>query len=229
MTGFNHPALLIIAAVLLVLLSLSPATASTARELAEEADKSIRHIPLADVEKETAKDGITVLFFGAWWCRFTQRFTPKYLEVQKLVDAEGKEGNYKYLRMAKVECSEKSNKDNLCAKYADGFPTTLVWIDGKPQGEYPDADETKNLLNYIHRQVDSYKPKPEAVPAPTAPAAESPAPATVPASKAAAAAPEAKPEVKANAEVKAAASEASPTPAVRNLNLRRLVMMDIYR
>ncbi|KAI9207822.1 uncharacterized protein BJ171DRAFT_491607 [Polychytrium aggregatum] len=135
-------------------LALSTEEKESRKSAAEAADLEIDFI---DHDKVNATlhngKGITALMFGAKWCAFTQRFTPKWLEVQKAVKAQGiDKGNF---QMFKVECSIDEPFCTVQYNIA-GYPTVLFYRDGLLQGEYPDDDEPEVLLRYIKKQVSSY-------------------------------------------------------------------------
>ncbi|KAJ3032449.1 hypothetical protein HDV00_007524 [Rhizophlyctis rosea] len=129
-----------------------------AKAAMEEADKHIHFIKEAEVDSVVAEPGVKFIFFGARWCKYTQRFTPKWLKVQD--EIEGDSYLSKNLVMRKVDCTERMKvHGSLCANIYDehgGWPTVLHWVDGTPKGEYPDEDEVANLSNYIKTVVVKY-------------------------------------------------------------------------
>jgi hypothetical protein len=70
------------------------------KEAAALADKSIRFLPFSKVNPTIKSEKIVLIFFGALWCINTQKWNPKYLEAQKIVDSERIA-----VSIAKVECS----------------------------------------------------------------------------------------------------------------------------
>ncbi|KAJ3080270.1 hypothetical protein HK102_003179 [Quaeritorhiza haematococci] len=118
---------------------------------ADAADKEIDFISMEDLAPSIQKGGVWLVFFGAHWCPYTQRFTPKWLEVQKLVKANGLlNGREFYMR--KLECSVN---EDFCstANHIDGYPTVILYKNGVRVEEYPDPDEVNYVYNYIYRQV----------------------------------------------------------------------------
>ncbi|KAJ3041512.1 Protein disulfide-isomerase A3 [Rhizophlyctis rosea] len=128
-----------------------------------EADKSIRFDDVNTLSTVTKKKGVTLLFFGAKWCQYTAKFSPKWLKAQETVDGK----KYANFHMAKVDCTVPAGGKDLCAdKYGVyDFPTMLLWVDGVPSGEYEDDDETAPLLKWIDRKVSWYNKKHSPAPA----------------------------------------------------------------
>lgn len=50
------------------------------RQRAEAADKQLKFAPVHDIPTLVSQKGLTLLFFGAHWCKYTQLFTPKVIE-----------------------------------------------------------------------------------------------------------------------------------------------------
>ncbi|KAI9328089.1 hypothetical protein BDR26DRAFT_1012490 [Obelidium mucronatum] len=96
-----------------------------AKETADEADLSIRQLHTTKVISTTAQ-GRHVLFYGANYCPFTQRFTPQWLEFQELYDSKS---DWKSLfTIYKVQCAED---ENFCIDQGvDGYPTLFPYSDG---------------------------------------------------------------------------------------------------
>ncbi|KAJ3048813.1 hypothetical protein HK097_010181 [Rhizophlyctis rosea] len=206
-----HTLLLLIAALLALFTplhakKLTPEEKQHLKDEMHAADKKIHFIKESQVDVVTRESGVKVVFFGAQWCRYTQAFTPKWLEVQQQVDED--QERFGNVRMAKVDCTETYKDPNsLCHKTYqkyEGFPTVLIWVDGTPKGEYPDEDEAPKLLNYIKSIASSYRPKVEEKPAPA------PAPAPVVESK-----PEPAPQAKKPVNFKA---EQAPQPVADNVS-----------
>ncbi|RKO89717.1 hypothetical protein BDK51DRAFT_28098 [Blyttiomyces helicus] len=116
----SHTLLLILAFLALVCApvnALSSEQKKARKAASEEADKDIFHLPANKIVDWVKKPGTTLLFLGAKWCTFTQKFTPKWLEVQKKVDAdpELKDSGF---RMVKFECT--LNESQACDIKTDG-------------------------------------------------------------------------------------------------------------
>ncbi|KAJ3256765.1 hypothetical protein HK103_005138 [Boothiomyces macroporosus] len=110
------------------------------RKESDEVDKHLDFLKFDEIADKIKTTKTLLIFFGANWCHNTQKFNPKYLQVQQKV----KEAGYKDhgFEMYKAEfCIE--NYD------VDGFPTLLTFANGKLKEEYPSEDETETLLNYI--------------------------------------------------------------------------------
>jgi thiol-disulfide isomerase/thioredoxin len=121
------------------------------KQRADEADKLIHFLPAASIDQELNQHKTFILFFGANWCSNTQRFNPKYLEVQQRVEQADLKA--KGFGMAKVECS--GDMESTCVqKYkVDGYPTVFSYVDGKRKEEYPFADEVDELYSYINELI----------------------------------------------------------------------------
>jgi thiol-disulfide isomerase/thioredoxin len=117
------------------------------KERADEADKSIHFLPAASIDQQLMQHKTFILFFGANWCSNTQRFTPKYLEVQQRVEKANLKS--KGFGMAKVECSGDMESTCVQEYKVDGYPTVFSYVDGKRKEEYPYADEADELYSYI--------------------------------------------------------------------------------
>ena len=55
--------------------------------------------------------------------------------------------------LAKVDCSTDNEKFCVSNYKIEGFPTLLLFVDGKLVEEYPGLDESFNLMEYIKRLV----------------------------------------------------------------------------
>lgn len=128
---------------------------------AHKADEDIYFLPFDEIKPALEAQRTTMLFLGAIWCHNTQRFTPKYLQVQQWVEQERL--FEKGFRMAKVECAV--DKEKFCVEEfkIDGFPTILVFVDGKLLHEYPYEDESEPVYNYIKKLVADNPPDPSKV------------------------------------------------------------------
>lgn len=86
---------------------LTPKEAAQARIAADLADLQIRHLDYSQV-REAISTGTWVILLGALWCINTQIFTPKFLQVQKLLS----ESDITGIHMAKIECS--TDEEQFC-------------------------------------------------------------------------------------------------------------------
>ncbi|KAI8826812.1 uncharacterized protein EV422DRAFT_511512 [Fimicolochytrium jonesii] len=124
------------------------------KRLADEADKSIFFIK-GQVGEALREADTWILFYGASWCPYTQRFTPKWLKVQQEFEAR----NYtsSNVHIAKIECSINGDRDSnshLCeVDDVDAYPTILLFVDGKRVEEYMGQDEVNDVLKYVEAQV----------------------------------------------------------------------------
>ncbi|KAJ3321516.1 Thioredoxin domain-containing protein 5 [Blyttiomyces sp. JEL0837] len=160
----------------LVSAKLTPEEKRILRENADAADRSIRHVDHADVESFVA-NGVHLLFFGAVWCRFTQRFTPKWLEIQEEFDRRGW-NQIPNFKIAKVECS---NDELFCTKkhHVSGYPTLNLYIHGHLVNEYKGQDEKDEILHFLSWQKENALPQADLVVPPMASVDVIPAPVPV--------------------------------------------------
>ncbi|KAJ3360340.1 hypothetical protein HDU91_004656 [Kappamyces sp. JEL0680] len=96
------------------------------QKAAVKADDAIRHLEFEQVAPAIAAARTMIVFFGAAWCVNTQRFTPKFLQVQNMVDEDGLKTSAGF-DMAKVECSTDQERFCVSTYKLDGFPTLLVY------------------------------------------------------------------------------------------------------
>ncbi|KAJ3186953.1 hypothetical protein HDU85_006990 [Gaertneriomyces sp. JEL0708] len=133
------------------------ASAAT-KKAADEADKHIQFLKHEEVATAIKKD-VWFLLFGANWCPYTQRFTPKWLKVQEEVIKQNLP--QRGLHMAKIECSTGQHRSSspFCTgtHQIEGFPTVMMYVDGKLRGEYPEEDEVKPLLRYMTLTLQEYE------------------------------------------------------------------------
>jgi thioredoxin-like negative regulator of GroEL len=135
---------------------MSPEERAKLRSNAEAADKQLRFLEIKDVEKTIKETPALILMFGANWCVNTQRFTPKFLEVQKLVDAHITDTRFK---MFKVECTADGEKFCVNEMKIEGYPTLFVYKNGALVEEYPEDDEAEALWKYIQKMVEQLPAK----------------------------------------------------------------------
>ncbi|KAJ3309861.1 Thioredoxin domain-containing protein 5 [Boothiomyces sp. JEL0838] len=110
-----------------------------------EADKYITFITPENFD-DFIKDGIRFVFFGARWCKLN----PRWLKVQEGV-LKNKAFKDKDFKLAKIDCTEA---ENFCAsKEALGYPTLMLYSDGKIFEEYTGEHKTKNIGEYLVQKV----------------------------------------------------------------------------
>jgi thiol-disulfide isomerase/thioredoxin len=124
----------------------------------QQADEEIYFLGFSEIKQALAAQKTFLLFLGASWCHNTQRFTPKYLQVQERIENE--KLYEKGFRMAKVDCSIDREKFCMGEFNLLGFPTIYTFVDGKLLHEYPYADETEPVYNYIKKLVAENPPDP---------------------------------------------------------------------
>jgi thiol-disulfide isomerase/thioredoxin len=120
---------------------------------AESADRHIRFISPAEFSVHINK-GLWIIMFGANWCKYTQRLTPKWLGLQTRIRAENLA---KDINIAKVECNKDNNMDFCTSQGVDGFPTIYVYENGKKYEEYLGNHEVNEMFTYVQEQVARFK------------------------------------------------------------------------
>jgi len=118
---------------------------------ADSADKHIRFITPAEFSVHINK-GLWIIMYGANWCKYTQKLTPKWLGLQTRVRAENLS---KDINVAKVECTK--DMDFCTSQGIDGFPTVYVYENGKKYEEYLGNHEVNEMFTYVQEQVARYK------------------------------------------------------------------------
>ncbi|KAJ3097373.1 hypothetical protein HDU97_004912 [Phlyctochytrium planicorne] len=116
------------------------------KEKAAAADKLITHIDAKALDP-VVKDGLWLIMFGAVWCAYTQRATPKWLDFQEKFYTKYDPKSTTF-NIAKVECSDD---ETLCEqKYlAEGYPTVQLFYEGKIIEEYMGSDDPEPMLSYF--------------------------------------------------------------------------------
>lgn len=120
-------------------------------QLASQADikiASFKHGNLIPHENIASflKSGTKLLFFGAVWCKFTQKFKPKYVEAIQLLE---KSNVFSDVEIKYVECSVNESFCLNQYKVTEGYPTIFLYKDNVLIEEYPYADETKEFVDYV--------------------------------------------------------------------------------
>ncbi|KAJ3017180.1 UNVERIFIED_CONTAM: hypothetical protein HDU68_011811 [Siphonaria sp. JEL0065] len=95
------------------------------KDAADKADLSITQLETTAVKAKTAQ-GTHLLFYGATYCPFTQKFTPKWLEFQNLYDSKP-EWNALF-SIYKVQCAP--DEEFCVGEGVDGYPTLFFYSDG---------------------------------------------------------------------------------------------------
>jgi len=136
----------------LAISSLNAQESDESRKLkAESADRHIRFISPAEFSVHINK-GLWIIMYGANWCKYTQKLTPKWLGLQTRIRAENLA---KDINIAKVECTK--DMDFCTSQGIDGFPTIYVYEDGKKYEEYLGNHEVNEMFTYVQEQVARHR------------------------------------------------------------------------
>jgi thioredoxin-like negative regulator of GroEL len=136
----------------LAISSLNAQDSDESRKLkAESADRHIRFISPAEFSVHINK-GLWIIMYGANWCKYTQKLTPKWLGLQTRIRAENLARD---INIAKVECTK--DMDFCSSQGVDGFPTIYVYENGKKYEEYLGNHEVNEMFTYVQEQVARFK------------------------------------------------------------------------
>jgi len=132
----------------------APKETDESRKLkAESADRHIRFISPAEFSVHINK-GLWIIMYGAKWCKYTQKLTPKWLGLQTRIRAEGLSRD---INIAKVECSGDETLNFCKSQGIDGFPTIYVYENGKKLEEYLGNHEINEMFTYVQEQIARFK------------------------------------------------------------------------
>ncbi|KAI8840119.1 hypothetical protein BJ741DRAFT_597994 [Chytriomyces cf. hyalinus JEL632] len=118
------------------------------KALADLSDESIRHLPMSDVNA-TISNGTHLIFYGANYCPYTQKYTPLWLEFQKLYDQTPIWQSQ--FTIHKVQCAED---ENFCVDMGvDGYPTVFMFRNGVLMEEMDTDDMSASVHSFIEREA----------------------------------------------------------------------------
>ncbi|KAJ3265289.1 hypothetical protein HDU77_005734 [Chytriomyces hyalinus] len=118
------------------------------KALADLSDESIRHLPMPDVNA-TISNGTHLIFYGANYCPYTQKYTPLWLEFQQLYDRTPTWQSQ--FTIHKVQCAED---ENFCVDMGvDGYPTVLMFRNGVLVEEMDTDDMSGSVQSFIEREA----------------------------------------------------------------------------
>ncbi|KAJ3024921.1 UNVERIFIED_CONTAM: hypothetical protein HDU68_007658 [Siphonaria sp. JEL0065] len=126
------------------------------REAADAADTHIRQVTPAELPAFIST-GYHLLFYGAVWCRLTQRFTTKWLEIQDEFDRRGW-NKVPGFGLAKVQCAY--NQEEFCHQTMnihEGYPTINLYFNGQLLEEYTHKNERDDIIRYLEHTYDLVK------------------------------------------------------------------------
>ncbi|KAL2911719.1 hypothetical protein HK105_208820 [Polyrhizophydium stewartii] len=118
---------------------------------AKEADKSIDFVT-TDQLHTFLTSGKRFVFYGATWCKFCKRLTPKWLKLQQYIKATKPFPKGVDFKLGKVDCT---NHEEFCAlNHADAYPTLLLYNEGEIVEEYTGEQKVKDMLKYLTDKID---------------------------------------------------------------------------
>ncbi|KAJ3415311.1 hypothetical protein HDV05_005181 [Chytridiales sp. JEL 0842] len=128
--------------------------------IAQESDREIWHLFPPDFEKRI-QVGTWLVFFGARWCKFCKRLTPKWLEVQRMYTANNLISKDFY--MTKVDCTNTTMEEWCSKNYrVDGYPTIYLFSKGQFIEEYTGVQEVGSIYSYIENKIEYFEAKDKA-------------------------------------------------------------------
>ncbi|KAJ3122944.1 Factor arrest protein 11, partial [Nowakowskiella sp. JEL0407] len=127
-----------------------------------EAEKQIRFISREYFEKYVLLKGVDpkklkrmtwFIFFGEKSCPYCKRLNPRWLQVQQTLSKFKVDQKYN-LQIAKIDCTNEIY-DWCIEQGADGFPTLLLFYDGKRLDEYDGEIDSKEIYIYVKSKAVS--------------------------------------------------------------------------
>ncbi|KAI9197367.1 thioredoxin-like protein [Polychytrium aggregatum] len=110
-------------------------------QLAKEADDQITFLT-PETFAPAVEKGVWLVFYGARWCKYCKRLTPRWLKLQRKV-ADVKPDDFS---VAKVDCTDESD---FCSKnHVEAYPTIYLYNKGKLVEEYTGEVDSKSLIRY---------------------------------------------------------------------------------
>lgn len=117
---------------------------------AEEHKKSAEpaHVGVLDLSEDSfehaTKTGVTIVKFFAPWCGHCKRMAPTWDELAVKYAGSA-------VKVAKVDCTKAQS---LCGtEGVDGYPTVLIYVDGKRIEEYEGDRSLDNLVRFINNHA----------------------------------------------------------------------------
>ncbi|KAI8929631.1 thioredoxin-like protein [Entophlyctis helioformis] len=116
---------------------------------AEEADREIDFITPQQFDG-FVKSGVRMVFYGAGYCKFCKRLSPKWLKLQKRIKADPVMQKAD-VAIAKLDCSDE---EAFCTSHgADGYPTLFLYENGSRIEEYVGIQRVNDMYRYIAGKV----------------------------------------------------------------------------
>lgn len=119
----------------------------------EETEKDVKEEPNEVVESvltltsdtfdEGISKGISFVKFFAPWCGHCKRLASTWSELGKMFSTEDN------VKIIKVDCTNDENKKLCNEQVLEGFPTLLLYHDGKKISEYNGSRGLDDLYEFI--------------------------------------------------------------------------------
>ncbi|XP_018017538.1 thioredoxin domain-containing protein 5 homolog [Hyalella azteca] len=101
----------------------------------------------ADNFQATIAEGLTLVKFFAPWCGHCKKMAGAYEELgNKFLGQEG-------ITIAEVDCTVPANKELCSEQSVKGFPTLLLYRDGKMEATYEGDRSTDNMAKFVSERL----------------------------------------------------------------------------
>ncbi|KAI8906338.1 thioredoxin-like protein [Gorgonomyces haynaldii] len=105
--------------------------------------------------KEFVSSGTRFVFFGATWCKYCKRLSPRWLRLQESIKKSSKMQSYD-LKLAKLDCTEEHE---FCEMHgAPAYPTLMLYHNGRFEEEYTGDHQTKQMGDYLLQKLETLAP-----------------------------------------------------------------------
>ena len=103
-----------------------------------------------DTFKHAVEKGISFVKFFAPWCGHCKRLAPTWDDLgKKFLSKES-------VQIAKVDCTVEASKELCNEQEVDGFPTLLLYRDGKKLSEYNGSRSLDDLYEFVMNHLKSH-------------------------------------------------------------------------
>ena len=134
------------------------------RSLADKADIIIKTfknggpLTIDEIPDFLSKPGIKMILFSTLWCKFSQRFKPKYVEaIKTLISNNAITDTNSLINIKSVDCTKDEPVCAVKYRVEDGYPSIFIYNNGSFSHEYPDKDETKEFIDYVTNLAEKAK------------------------------------------------------------------------